>query len=859
MQCKAWYATTLVSVLLSLISCQFAVAETRTISGRIVDAQGAPVNGAEVSFLTQPSSEMFTVTTGDNGEFSFDADVQAKNLLFVQAKGFAPALQVFTAAALSTPVTFTLAAGHRLEGTLLDETGEPVVNARIAPVLDPLPEKAPPEIKDCSSLLPHTQSDLDGHFLLTSLPAGQVSLHIEVTGYRLPAKQAYPVDVPQKITLRRLGKIVARIVQEDSDKPVTRFAVTIVSTMNSGVSSGSSNGMQNAPDGAFFAYADGDSGHISLSIDAPGYLQKRVDDVVCSPEAKPVVIRLTHAGQLTGRITEQGSGAPLAGVLVTVQSGPGSDNSFLHIHYGNVPPAQARTDADGQFAVEARVTPAAVTLEKDGFGRLLLRDIDTAVPLQATLEKGATITGKILDAAGQPVNNRALYVYSVMRHTQYFQGGTQADGSFTVTDLPSGSYIVNEASTRSTTVRVRAGETVTVDWHGATGITVHGTVALSDGQIDGLPVTMAADDGAEYKTSTDQHGQFTCSPLAPGNYRIYIERRGDTPVTSLPFFHNVTIHTGDNQCDFTRLCAVSGRLVDAQSGKPLAKIALQAYVKSTWHDLIKQTNLLEQHVTPIWNPLSEAVTDEQGRFTINNLLPGEWLIARKAPDWIAGPVIVPPFTLHENERKTDIRAQMPPVGAAEISPVDAETGKTLPDTPVVYVDKWGYMFRPASHTSVHALPAGVYRAFPDRQYGFMPFIQSYPVSAVTFTVNAGQTTRGRLPLKRGGRLRIALQHPVAKQSTALTCIAYTLSTPDGNAPALSDAQGMYTGGLLVAKPGESECLLALPAETYHVELRLVTTSQPFISMYGSMPVGPVVVQQNVTIVPGKDIVLTVTE
>ncbi len=467
---------------------------------------------------------------------------------------------------------------------------------------------------------------------------------------------------------------------------------------------------------------------------------------------------------------------------------------------------------------------------------------------------------------GKPVQGRNVQVESVNNNARYYEGNTPADGSYRVTDLPSGAYLVNEGGDRAVTVQVTAGRTTTVEWHRATGISIHGTVTLSGGPGAGLPVRIGKIDGSEmYSTNTDQQGRYTVSPATPGEYLLNIVQWSDKPDAFFSFQHAFSVHPGDNQCDVDRLCTVSGQLLDAQSGKPLAAVPLQAFIKSTWHDLINLHSQLEQHTLPSWFPQSGATTDAQGRFTINNLPPGDYLITRTNQQRQFGVVLAPPFTLREREHKTELSACLPRTGAAEVAVVDAVTGAPIPGVPVVCVDALGCIISPEdaptnpsapSHT-FRALPEGTYRIYPDREEGFAAFTKEYLATPATVTITAGNTTQVRLPLTHGGRLRLILQQRDGSNKTGHRVFIYQLSQPNSPTPVLSDAQGPYTGGLLLCDAKETT--LALPAGTYRLQLRLAPVNGHMLSaLTPFLDIHPLI-DQTITISPGKDTLVTAAE
>ena len=110
-------------------------------------------------------------------------------------------------------------------------------------------------------------------------------------------------------------------------------------------------------------------------------------------------------GRLSGRVTVEGSTTPVGGARIMLFPA-GRPNGPIG------PPPQTQTDQDGRFAFD-RVTPGTyrIDVQKTGF---VPPDPSRARPVQVAagqavdglefqLQKGAVISGKVLDARGEPL------------------------------------------------------------------------------------------------------------------------------------------------------------------------------------------------------------------------------------------------------------------------------------------------------------------------------------------------------------------------------------------------------------------------------------------------------------------------
>jgi protocatechuate 3,4-dioxygenase beta subunit len=117
-----------------------------------------------------------------------------------------------------------------------------------------------------------------------------------------------------------------------------------------------------------------------------------------------------EAGRISGRVTLSGTGAPVSSARITVfpsrPSGP----------FG--PPPQAITGPDGRFTFD-QIAPGTyrVDAQKAGFAPLddAVRPTVTVTAGQSTdvnlqLQRGAAITGKVLDPSGEPLTDARVMV-----------------------------------------------------------------------------------------------------------------------------------------------------------------------------------------------------------------------------------------------------------------------------------------------------------------------------------------------------------------------------------------------------------------------------------------------------------------
>jgi hypothetical protein len=165
---------------------------------------------------------------------------------------------------------------------------------------------------------------------------------------------------------------------------------------------------------------------------------------------------------ITGWVADDVSGAAISGARVTLMEVVDTPNgTFGHR------PRQSATDTNGAFAFD-RIAPAQYQLrvEKTGFApypdiweegppkRLTIGADDEDPRLRIALKKGAIVTGRILNAAGEPEAD--LQVSAVKRtekagplgFAQVGQAQTNDIGEFRIASLAAGDYLIQAASHR---------------------------------------------------------------------------------------------------------------------------------------------------------------------------------------------------------------------------------------------------------------------------------------------------------------------------------------------------------------------------------------------------------------------------
>lgn len=290
-------------------------------------------------------------------------------------------------------------------------------------------------------------------------------------------------------------------------------------------------------------------------------------------------------GSISGRVLEEGSNKPVVGARVMLFPQPGRPMAG--------PPPQSTTDANGAFAFTS-LAPGdyRVDVQKTGYvpynypqpgmrppmPRPFHVEAGQPTAVDVHLQKGAVVTGRVLDANGEPFADARVMALRRMPAGPTAATGmaqrlipapgqsqqTNDIGEFRVSGLPPGQYFIAasprmttpfaasggappaDASARTTTattyypgttdpdgaqpITVAAGETVNgiqFTMQSAPAFRVSGFVVDESGQpVSGAMVMLMGDPrsgpmfGPAGSTRTGDDGRFTVGNVVPGNYRI---------------------------------------------------------------------------------------------------------------------------------------------------------------------------------------------------------------------------------------------------------------------------------------------------------------------------------------------------
>ena len=247
---------------------------------------------------------------------------------------------------------------------------------------------------------------------------------------------------------------------------------------------------------------------------------------------------------------------------------------------------------------------------------------------------------------------------------------TDANGTFTLTDLYPGTYTVTEnvpsdyQAQEPQTVTIGPGETGTVTFR---NLLKRGSVRLTktseDGNVAGITFTVTGPDGYSAAAETYEDGTFTLTNLYPGTYTVTENvPRGYDPQEP----QTVTIGPGETgTVSFhNRLSRADIRVikVDGETGEPLAGAGFRLFDASG-------------------TAVAEGLTDENGILTFEDLVLGEYSCQEyQAPAGFVPDDTVWPVTLDTGGvTVTHTRENTPRTGSISVHKINA-SGTVLPGT-----------------------------------------------------------------------------------------------------------------------------------------------------------------------------------
>jgi protocatechuate 3,4-dioxygenase beta subunit len=509
-------------------SLDFTLSRGATVSGRVLDSQGASIPGAEVWARGSSGG-----TSDAAGRYEIRGLQGGANEITATCRGrIRPPPRGIDIRDGETVEGFDIVfpAGGTIQGQVFDETGEPVRSAEI-------------EIHGGNREL-RLVSDAEGGFSLQGVPPGQYSLAASkppsFVGRSVLAVVPGP---PVRVKLDRLARVHG-IVHLPDGKPARDYCV------------------QHAfwRPGFGWAYEQNGSGqkqshivvhptgHFDLRV-PPGrnammfrttgyrdaFAPERRDVVLAPGEVQEWTVRLRPNAGLACRVVESGTGAPVGGAEVKIETPEGrSLEGFLHwLVPTEVAFGLKGYEAGAEGAIACDDLPAGdlvVTAEHPRHGRARVPIVTApGEVLEVTVELpgGRGIFGRIC-ILGFPAGGARVSVRSAAG-PEAAEAVTDVDGYFSFAGLPPGPYEVTASDGRGRQTR----EPAVVPPEGwceldldPTSVRVTGTISTGAGPIGGIEVLWYPQFDCHLPSMpvfTDAGGRYSLRVPAPGPQTLWIK------------------------------------------------------------------------------------------------------------------------------------------------------------------------------------------------------------------------------------------------------------------------------------------------------------------------------------------------
>ncbi len=587
-----------------------------TVRGLVVDAQGNPVEGAEVRakaakreliqiFASRDSGPADAVSAAD-GSFALEDRSPGEALdLTVSHPGYGPASTPGVAVPREAPVRVVLQATSRVSGRAVDPDGKPVAGAGIY-----LSELEAQSVEGDSFLSPSGRShrgvtDDEGGFVLDDVSPGPISLRGEAPG-RQPAKlESLEVKAGQdlaglEVVLPPAAAVEGKVLSPDG-QPVPDATVSVAQPAQNDLPSFSS--LRAATDGDGWYRLDGISpGKQTLEARAEGY-RRAVREIEAPPRTTTLDFELERGLEVSGRVVDDG-GNPVPGAQILLSAGRFS-----------VDAPRALSEADGSFRLSGLQDGTyMLRAAKDGYAPTDLRGQTVTLAgapvsgLEVRLSAGGTITGRLTG-----VEFSQLSRVRVWADTEYYSGRVDAEGSYQISHLSPGDWTVT-AVVPDTPLHAEGHVTLEpgvsearLDLNLGGGHTLTGVVLSNGEPLAGASLLLQKRQTVTSQSGESDHeGSFRFGGLDDGGYDLDVTSpKGARHRESVEMAGDQTIRVE------MRTASLAGRVIDAEDSSPVsgAAIDLQAAAANSFSI-----------------SFNDVTTDARGAFRVPEIGDGTWTL-----------------------------------------------------------------------------------------------------------------------------------------------------------------------------------------------------------------------------------------
>jgi len=404
---------------------RFDLPKGRALSGKVVDASGKPVSGAMVMAYVErdprrlgggasfvrgmiapgPAPFPSLATTGSDGQFAFESLPERAVTLRAIAPGMASALMKDVR--FSSSVLLRLEEGHPVAGRVLAPDGKAAAVGAWVLAGDDGWDGAVKSEADGSFKMDHVRSGSVSLVASLPTPLAEPSPARSTWAPSAPLNVALPASSktpPPVLRLRPGGIVRARLIDAESREPVTAAALYLDAPAETAPRPATTG------KGGDAIFTGVPAGRIEMRADADGYLDEQIHPFsLVAGQTKEISLALHPAASLDGTVRDA-SGRPVAGATVSISGPPPMAISLPIPIYFPIGVDPVATDSQGRFALAPLPARAALKVSvasKDfapwEMAGIKLRPGEKRAGMEVLLKDGETISGRVLDADGQPV------------------------------------------------------------------------------------------------------------------------------------------------------------------------------------------------------------------------------------------------------------------------------------------------------------------------------------------------------------------------------------------------------------------------------------------------------------------------
>lgn len=362
-------------------------------------------------------------------------------------------------------------------------------------------------------------------------------------------------------------------------------------------------------------------GAYTMSVTQPGYaaVEQAVVISIGGTNAANLVIS-SSVGTLSGAVRDSRVGSSIASVAVTVVS---LTNPTLQI-------SPVLTDSAGAYQFTLATGTYRVSAVKSGYdnGTATVTIVaNTSLTQDFSLTpNGAYLSGLVTDTSGVPQSDVLLRAVPSGGTGTAYTVNTDLNGKYSLY-LGSGTYALTLTKVgfgrMSATIVIRPNVDQIKDFYLGPQTTMKGVVKLTTTSetLPNILVEAYLDGSLVGSLNTTAKGEFVFENLSPGTYNIGLAR--DATAYSPATYVVLILNDGSVVPDSPELYIAPKVLTEEDIVHPLASgTIIDAFTKAPL-----------QYVTCTLKGVGGTITDDQGRFSFANLVPGDYELTFSKPGW----------------------------------------------------------------------------------------------------------------------------------------------------------------------------------------------------------------------------------